>query len=65
VPLEGMIDIAKEIARLEKDLQTVEKELAKAEGKLQNEHFTAKAQPKLLTRKRPRLRNSEVGKRVY
>ena len=43
VPLEGVIDFDKEIARLEKALSKVEKELGGVAGKLGNENFTAKA----------------------
>ena len=43
LPLEGVIDLPQEIARLEKDLLGVEKDLAKAAAKLDNENFMHKA----------------------
>ena len=43
VPLEGLVDIEKEIARLEKELNKVEKELGRLSKKLSNESFLKKA----------------------
>ncbi|MTI81543.1 MAG: valine--tRNA ligase [Firmicutes bacterium] len=43
VPLKGLIDIDKEIARLNKELQSIEKELKRVQGKLNNQGFLAKA----------------------
>ncbi|WP_003544907.1 valine--tRNA ligase [Desulfotomaculum nigrificans] len=43
VPLRGLIDIDKEIARLNKDLKAVQADLARVQGKLNNQGFLAKA----------------------
>jgi valyl-tRNA synthetase len=43
LPLEGLIDTEKEAARLRKDLEAKEKDLAKVVGKLNNPQFTEKA----------------------
>lgn len=43
IPLEELIDFEKEMERLNKEKQTLEKELARAEGKLSNENFVKKA----------------------
>ncbi len=48
IPLEDLIDIEKEIERLEKEKANLEKELQRVEGKLANEGFVAKAPPKLI-----------------
>ncbi|MFY0664147.1 MAG: valine--tRNA ligase [Natronospirillum sp.] len=43
VPMAGLIDVAAERARLNKEIEKAEKELARIQGKLSNEKFTAKA----------------------
>lgn len=43
VPLKGLIDVDKEVARQEKELVAVEKELARVRGKLTNPGFLSKA----------------------
>ncbi|NLI12718.1 Valine--tRNA ligase [Pelotomaculum propionicicum] len=43
VPLKGLIDVDKEVARQEKELAAVEKELARVQGKLSNPGFLSKA----------------------
>ncbi|MCL2299162.1 MAG: valine--tRNA ligase [Firmicutes bacterium] len=43
IPLGDLVDLAAEKARLEKELFTVEKQLAGVQAKLSNESFTAKA----------------------
>jgi valyl-tRNA synthetase len=45
VPLEGIVDPAAEIVRLEKELTAVEKDLSAVNNKLSNESFLAKANP--------------------
>lgn len=48
LPLEGLIDIEKEIARLEKELEKWQKELERVDKKLSNEKFVAKAPEKII-----------------
>ena len=43
VPLAGLVDVDKEIARLTNELAEVERELARSQGKLSNEQFVSKA----------------------
>ncbi|WP_031513134.1 valine--tRNA ligase [Desulfofalx alkaliphila] len=43
VPLKGLIDLDKEVARLKKELGNIEKELQRVQGKLNNEKFLVKA----------------------
>lgn len=54
VPLEGVIDIDKEISRLEKELKNIDQDIAKTEAKLKNENFLAKAPPEVIAKERSR-----------
>ena len=54
VPMAGLIDVAAERARLEKQIQRVEKELAKCDGKLSNERFMSKAPEEVVQQERQR-----------
>jgi len=54
VPLEGIIDIDKEVGRLEKELKNIDQDIAKTEAKLHNENFLAKAPPEVITKERSR-----------
>ena len=55
LPLAGLIDVAAEKARLDKELEKIAKELAKSEGKLANENFIANAKPEVVQLERDRL----------
>ena len=55
LPLEGLIDVAAEKARLRKELEKIESEIAKAEQKLNNPNFTSKAPPHVLQEHQQRL----------
>ncbi|MBQ8972079.1 MAG: valine--tRNA ligase, partial [Clostridia bacterium] len=52
IPLGELVDIEKELARLNKDLKNAESEVARAEGKLNNESFIAKAPAHLVEAER-------------
>lgn len=43
LPLKGLIDLAKETARLQKEVANMDKEIKRLEGKLNNQGFLAKA----------------------
>ncbi len=43
LPLKGLIDVAKETARLQKEIDDMHKEIKRSEGKLNNKGFLAKA----------------------
>jgi valyl-tRNA synthetase len=55
LPLEGLIDVAAEKARLAKELEKIEGEIVKAEQKLNNPNFTSKAPPAVLQEHQKRL----------
>lgn len=54
VPLEGLVDLGAERARLEKELKRVEGEIAKCHNKLASETFVANAPPAVVEQERKR-----------
>jgi valyl-tRNA synthetase len=59
VPMKGLIDVAAEKARLDKQMDKVRAELAKATGKLGNEKFVNNAPPAVVTQERERVADFE------
>jgi valyl-tRNA synthetase len=55
LPLAGIIDIAAERARLQRELDKIAKEIARIEAKLGNEQFMAKAKEEVVEEQRQRL----------
>ncbi|MDD9269874.1 valine--tRNA ligase [Paenibacillus sp. GCM10023248] len=55
LPLAGLIDIAQELVRLDKELQTLHGEVARIEKKLGNEGFVAKAPAKVIEEEKAKL----------
>ena len=62
LPLSGLIDIAQEIARLEKELKTLNAEVERVDKKLANEGFIAKAPAKVIEEEKAK-RNDYAEKR--
>lgn len=62
VPLEGVIDIDKELARLNKELAQVESELAKAENKLKNENFLSRAPEEVIEKEKNKAEEARLKK---
>ena len=60
MPLAGIIDIAAEKARLEKEIAKQEGEIRKISGKLSNEGFLAKAPAEVIEENRARLAEEEA-----
>lgn len=56
MPLEDLVDFDKEMARLNKEKETLKKEIARAEGKLANENFVKKAPPAVVEEERQKLK---------
>ncbi|WP_127529721.1 valine--tRNA ligase [Paenibacillus kobensis] len=54
-PLAGLIDIAQEVARLEKELKTLNGEVERIEKKLGNEGFVAKAPAKVIEEEKAKM----------
>ena len=55
LPLAGMIDLAAEKARLQKEIEGAQGQIARIEAKLQNEQFTSKAPAKVVEKERSNL----------
>jgi valyl-tRNA synthetase len=55
VPLEGLVDLGAERARLDKELKRVDGEIAKSHGKLASETFVANAPAAVVEQERKRL----------
>jgi len=69
IPLAGLIDLDKEIARLEKDAGAASRELERVRGKLGNESFLAKAPPEVIEKERGKedeldQKLSTIGRRL-
>ncbi|MEZ5299957.1 MAG: class I tRNA ligase family protein [Verrucomicrobiales bacterium] len=60
MPLEGLIDIEAEKARLSKELAKVEGEIKKCNGKLNNANFVERAKPEVVDQERQRRDEWEV-----
>ncbi|MDQ2717487.1 MAG: valine--tRNA ligase [Chloroflexota bacterium] len=55
LPLAGMIDVAKELSRLDKEVGLAQQEIARVQAKLANEAFVAKARPEVVAKEREKL----------
>ena len=55
VPLEGLVDLSAEAARLDKELRRVDGEIAKCRGKLASDTFVSNAPPAVVEQERTRL----------
>ena len=55
IPLGDLVDFDKEIARLQKESDNLTKEIARAEGKLNNQGFVAKAPAALVEQEKAKL----------
>ena len=59
IPLAGLIDKDAELARLDKEIEKLAKNIARLQGQLGNERFTAKAPPELVAQTRALLSADE------
>ena len=57
LPLEGLIDMDKEIARLEKELDKLQSELDRVDKKLANENFVNKAPEKIINEEKEKQKH--------
>ena len=59
LPLAGMLDIAKELERIDKEIAQAEQERSRLQGKLANQNFIAKAKPEVVEKEREKLAAQE------
>ena len=59
LPLAGMLDIGKELERLDKEIVQTRQEIARLQGKLSNEAFVAKAKAEVVEKEREKLAAQE------
>ncbi len=57
LPLAGLVDLDKEVAKLRGELEALDKQLTALRGRLANEQFTAKAPPELVNAERAKERD--------
>jgi len=55
LPLEGLIDVDAERARISKEIESTTREVAKCEGKLGNASFVDRAPPEVVEQEKARL----------
>jgi valyl-tRNA synthetase len=59
LPLAGMIDLDKELERIDKEISQARQEQSRQEGKLANENFVARAKPEIVAKEREKLAATE------
>jgi valyl-tRNA synthetase len=64
LPLAGLLDISKELERLDKEIAQAQQEIVRLQGKLANEAFVSKAKPEVVEKEREKLAAQEerIGK---
>ncbi len=64
LPLAGLLDIAKELERLDKEIAQAQQEIARLQGKLANPAFVTKARPEVVEKEREKLaaQQERIGK---
>ena len=60
VPLGELVDIEKEKARLTAEIERIDGEIARAESKLSNENFVARAPQKLVDAEREKVAKYKI-----
>ncbi|GCE05274.1 valine--tRNA ligase [Dictyobacter aurantiacus] len=59
LPLAGLLDIGKELERLDKEIAQARQEVARLQGKLSNQNFVARAKPEVVEKEREKLAAQE------
>ena len=59
IPMAGLIDKEAELARLNKAIDKVQKDVSRTEGKLSNEKFVSNAPEAVITKERAKLEDGQ------
>jgi valyl-tRNA synthetase len=59
LPLAGMIDIGKELERLDKEIGQAQQEQSRLQSKLANENYVSRAKPEVVAKDREKLAEQE------
>jgi valyl-tRNA synthetase len=64
LPLAGLLNVGKELERLDKEIAQAQQEIARLQGKLANEAFVSKAKPEVVGKEREKLvaQEERIGK---
>ena len=62
MPVAGLIDKAKEEARLNREIERLAKEVARFEGKLSNETFISKAPADIVAKEQAKMAEAKAAK---
>src|SRR5260370_998789 len=64
LPLAGLLDISKELERLDKEIAQAQQEIVRLQGKGANEAFVSRAKPEVVEKEREKLAAQEerIGK---
>jgi valyl-tRNA synthetase len=59
LPLAGMLDIGKELERIDKEIAQAQQDITRLQGKLANQNFVARAKPDVVEKEREKLATQE------
>jgi len=59
LPLAGMLDIGKEMGRIDKEIAQAQQDITRLQGKLANQNFVARAKPDVVEKEREKLAAQE------
>lgn len=63
IPLENILDLQEEAAKIKKEIARLQKEITKAEGKLNNPNFMDRAPPEVITQEKTRILSFQTALR--
>ncbi|AWB68246.1 valine--tRNA ligase [Saccharobesus litoralis] len=61
IPMAGLIDVEAELARIDKNIEKISKDLARVEGKLKNENFVSKAPAAVIDKEKAKLAEMQTA----